>query len=73
VPQTSPREEVIDASLVADPVADTREDGWQDEVLGEEQSDTTEPADDTLAEAIVDEFGDADFIPSFDSDYVEEV
>jgi hypothetical protein len=73
VPQTSPRDEVADAPVIADPVADTREDGWQDEVFAEEQSDTTEPADDTLAEAVVDEFGDADFIPSYDSDYEEEV
>ena len=73
VPQTSPRDEVADAPAVADPVADTREDGWQDEVFAEEPSDTTEPADDTLAEAVVDELVDADFIPSFDSDYVEEV
>ena len=55
------------------PLADTHAGNWQNELIAEEQSDTTEPSDDTLTEAVIDEFGDADFIPSFDSDYLEEV
>ena len=58
-PQPSPRVEVVDALVVSDPVADTREDGWQDEVLTEKDSATTEPVDGTLAEDLVDEFSDA--------------
>jgi len=58
-PQPSPRDEVVDFPVVSDPIADTREDGWQDEVLTEKDSATTEPVDGTFAEDIVNEFGDA--------------
>jgi hypothetical protein len=58
-----------ESPAISDPITDVREDGWQDAVIDGEQSDTTGPADDTLTQAVVEEFGDPDLLPQLDPDY----
>ena len=62
-------DENVESPAISDPTTDVREDGWQDAVIEGEQSDTTDPADDTLTQAVVEELSDPDLLPQLDPDY----
>lgn len=70
--QTSPEDDVIDSPVVSDPVAELRDDGWENELLEVEQPGSAESSNDTVAEAIVNDFGDTDLIPQSDFHFTNE-